>query len=615
MSAGLVGICVVGALVATPAAAEPTPGTGTRPAAAAARAAASNGLQLKVNERGRISRSVAAVASDTAAGGTLTLRKPAGATVRRAYAAVATTGFRGTRLVEPVTVDGEPIALDNEVATGISSFNYLADVTGLLKSKLDSAAAGPVTFSVVEPQPDAVDGEIFVVVFDDPAVTVDLTVSLLYGALSPTGDEYQVELATPINRGDRNTRLEMSLGISFSYQSAGTQQFSTVDVNGQRLTSAAGGEDDGADHDGALITVGGEGDAAANPADAQTGPSEPRSDDELYDLLPFVDDSDRRVTVRTANPSLDDNILLAVFTMNPPVTGITTGAGPDYVAIGDSTTTGFSIPTCREDREESAFGCVGTPPATPYPDRIAGGFDDANRVGIWGYTIREAVRDADNGRNAKGPWRPQLLEAEEARQLVTVSLGANDIRFSDVPFWLRECLARQFTTLLRSTCNEAAKTRAEAMRPDVVKMMNRLDKARSNGAEVVILLYYNPYHIRKEAGPFNLASRDCSVLWAMAEIIIANLNRVLRQEAEKHEFTLAPLSQAFSGHGAGARDSYVFGSDCDAAGAASAVKFNLGWPPVNTGDSEKEIHKRFDPHPNGKGTQTQANQVTTAVKP
>jgi lysophospholipase L1-like esterase len=624
----LTGLACVVATSSPGAAADPaTPGTAPAVAARlaapqAAAAAAASGLQLKVNERGRLSRSIAAVASDGTEGATLTVRKPASATVRGAYMAIASTGFRNTALTDPVTVDGKAVPMTNEVATGIGSYNYFADITGLVKPKIDAAPAGGVGLVVAEPKPELVDGEIVVVIFDDPAVPADQTVSLLYGALSPTGDEYQVSLASPIRKADPNTRLEMSLGISFSYQANGTQQYSSVEVGGKRLSTSAGGEDDGASHDGALITAGGDGDSAANPADPQATPTEARSDDELFDLVPYVAEGDRAISVRTANPSLDDNVLLATFTMNPPVTGISTGGGgggPGYVGIGDSTTTGFSVPTCREDRAASAFGCVGTPPATPYPDRIAADarYADEKRVGIWGYTIREAVADANKGRNAKGDWTPQLLEAERATELVTVSLGANDMRFSDVPYWLKECTVKEFTTL-KSSCNEAARKRAEAMRPDVQAMMSRLDKAKGNGATVVITQYFNPYNVRKEAGPFNLASRDCTVLWAIASIITANLNRVLGEEARKHDFLLAPLAGRFAGHGAGAKDSYVFGSDCDAAGAATAVKFNLGWPPVNGGATEREIHKRFDPHPNGKGTQAQSgtvlDQINAAVK-
>jgi hypothetical protein len=611
-------VCVMA--TALPGSAAPaTPGTDPRPSAtrlAAPRAAdaAGGGLQLKVNVRGRVSRSIAAVAGDRAAGGTLTVRKPARATVRKAYLAIASTGFTNEPLTDPLTVDGEQVAMMNEVATGIGSYNYFSEITDLVKTKIDKAPTGGVTFVVAEPQPGLVDGEIVVVIFDDPAVRADQTVSLLYGTLRPAGDEYQVSLAWPIRKSDRATRLEMSLGISSSFQSGGARQDSSVDVDGRRLTTSAGGEDDGAPHDGALITAGGDGDSSADPTDPRDTPAQPRSDDELYDLTPFVTDGDTTVAVRAANPSLDDNVLLATFTMNPPVTGIDTGTGDGdaYVGIGDSTTTGFSAPTCEQDRVASAFGCIGHPPATPYPDRIAGTgreYADERRVGIWGYTVHEAVTDANIGNNADGTWTPQLLRAEHATRLVTVSLGADDMRFSDVTYWLAQCTVERFTTI-RPSCYDAARKRAEAMRPDVQAVMTRLDAARRNGATVVVTQYYNPYNIRKETGPFTAASRDCTPLWAIAQIVTGQLNRVLGEEATRHGFRLAPLAPTFAGHGAGARDSYVFGSDCDVAGAATSATFNLGWPPsYDTSAGAREPRKRFDPHPNDAGTRAQAGQI------
>jgi endonuclease/exonuclease/phosphatase family metal-dependent hydrolase len=285
----------------------------------------SEGLQLVVNERGHLSRSIAGVTSDTTAGGTLTLNKPAGAIVRSAYMGIATTGFTATPLSDPVTVDGQPVSLDNLTLSGISSYNYFTDVTGLVKPKLDAAAAGWVSFNVAEPQPPLTDGEVVVVIYDDPSVTVDQTVSILFGALSPTGDQYSVHLASPISLADPATRLEMSLGISFSYQLGGVQQYSTVDVNNTRISSSAGGEDDGQSHDGELLTVGGDGDSTDNPPDPQALPTNPRSDDELYDLRPFVRNGSSEIDVKTTNPSLDDNVFMATFTMNPPVTTIDTG--------------------------------------------------------------------------------------------------------------------------------------------------------------------------------------------------------------------------------------------------------------------------------------------------
>jgi lysophospholipase L1-like esterase len=312
--------------MSAPARADDAPGTlpagGTASPQALAAAGPSGGLQMQVNERGHISKSVAA-----SAGSTLAIRKPTGATVRAAYLAYATTGGTSTRLTTPLTLSGQNVPLTNEVGSGISSYNYFADVTNIVKPDIDAASPGQVNLPVSEPSPSLVDGEIITVIFDDPSVLVDETVSILYGALNPSGDVYGVSLARPISLSDPNTHLEMSLGISFSYQFGGSQQYSTVDVDGQRLTTSAGGEDDGFSANGGLITVGGEGDSIENPSDPAAAPSDPRSDDELYDLRPFVHDGDQSISVATENPSLDDNVFLAVFAMNPPVTGVSTNPG------------------------------------------------------------------------------------------------------------------------------------------------------------------------------------------------------------------------------------------------------------------------------------------------
>lgn len=328
------GVIAVSALVlavtvvpaATAATSGPTPGTRTgtqlRANAQARSASGHEGLRLVVNERGHVSESEAATA-----GGVLTIVKPAGAIVRSAYLGYATTGFTDEALTTPITLLGQDVPLTNELANGIGSYNYFADVTDLVRGTIDRAPAGTVGLGVVEPQPWLVDGEVLTVIYDDPAVSVDRTVSIMYGALQPGGDSYSVHLARPIDLRDPQTRLQMSLGISFSYQSNGTQQYSTVDVNGSRLTSSAGGEDDGAPYNGALITAGGVGDSIDNPTNPQATPTNPRSDDELYDLRPFVRNGDTTIRIDTDNPSFDDNVFLAVFDMNPPVTDVITGNG------------------------------------------------------------------------------------------------------------------------------------------------------------------------------------------------------------------------------------------------------------------------------------------------
>src|SRR5262249_17268562 len=152
-----------------------------------------------------------------------------------------------------------------------------------------------------------IDGEVLAVIFDDPAQTTDNTVALLFGAQSTSGDTFSVLLGDPIDKTDPNLSLDMSLGISFGFQPSSPSQYSQVDVNGQRLTSSAGAQDDGESQNGALLTVGGLDDSDANPADPFIHSTDPRYDDELYNLLPFVNNGDTTISVNTLNPSNDDN--------------------------------------------------------------------------------------------------------------------------------------------------------------------------------------------------------------------------------------------------------------------------------------------------------------------
>jgi hypothetical protein len=53
-----------------------------------------------------------------------------------------------------------------------------------------------------------------------------------------------------------------------------------------------------------------------------------RSDDELYNLGPFIPEGSSTVEVVTRNPSNDDNIFLVLLYLNPPGTVEVEGGGP-----------------------------------------------------------------------------------------------------------------------------------------------------------------------------------------------------------------------------------------------------------------------------------------------
>lgn len=276
------------------------------------------GLNGHYTTTGRIALSVDGLGTLNPSGWVQVL-KPAGATVRAAFLAAATTGFSGAIIPNgAVTLDGAPVTWDSNVPNTIGSRNYLADVTALVAPTLNAAPAGLLNLTVGEGALSSkIDGSILAVVFDDPAQATDRTISLFFGALDVNGDAFNIGLAEPARPGDAAYVLDLSLGISFGFQDPTTRnQISRIDVNGTRMTSSAGGQDDGQSSDGALVTVGGLGDSHADPADPLAPPTNFDADDELYDLKPFVKEGDQLIRVTTVNPSLDDNIFFAALLMS-----------------------------------------------------------------------------------------------------------------------------------------------------------------------------------------------------------------------------------------------------------------------------------------------------------
>jgi PKD repeat protein len=273
-----------------------------------------------VTETGFISLSLDALGVNTGTPGTIQVDKPSGATVRAAYMAAADVwGSQGGPLPDgAVTLEGTSVSWSLHEAGNAN--HAWADVTSIVKPVVDAAPAGIVDLTVVETI--YMDGSILAVIFDDPNQTVANTVILLFGAQSTGGDTFSILLTDPIDLSDPDFGMDFSLGIAFGWQ--GSSQYSIVDVNSTRLTTSAGGQDDGYSADGGLITVGGIGDSTTNPPDpyqTPTGSPQYRYDDELYDLLPFVDDGDTNVEIDTVNPSGDDSIFFAALFMKS-ATGI-----------------------------------------------------------------------------------------------------------------------------------------------------------------------------------------------------------------------------------------------------------------------------------------------------
>jgi len=278
-------------------------------------------LIVKVTENGKISLSTDGIGMNTGAAvdtGNLRVEKPnAAATVRKAYLMSATTGFFYSTYHEgpgDVLLNGVDVfPWDLETTSSISSWNTWKDVTSIVKPIVDGAPAGIVNIPVAEANSNtaAIDGEALAVIFDDPAQPADNTIVLLFGAQDVLGDTFNVVLSEPADFTDPNFGIGFGLGISFGAQPSG--QFSNVNVNGNLLSGSAGGEDDGAHLNGALMTVGGIGDLP-NPLFPENCGSDPRCDTERYQLIPpFVNNGNTNIKVDTLNPSNDDNIFFAWF--------------------------------------------------------------------------------------------------------------------------------------------------------------------------------------------------------------------------------------------------------------------------------------------------------------
>lgn len=211
---------------------------------------------------------------------------------------------------------------------------YRTDVTSQVSSLIGGGSASPFSFKVNAESPNYdIDGEVLAIIYSNPTEQVR-TIAFLDGYSNQSGDSTAINLASPLTSAQlaaASFEATLSLGIGYSYQASSTSQHSDVDVNGSVLTRCAGGEDDGISTNGGLITVGGLGDDPTNNHNCNA--SNPRADDELYSLKPFLAAGDTQISIKTSNPSFDDNIFFAGLNLTA-VAGVNTP--PPVVSVPES---------------------------------------------------------------------------------------------------------------------------------------------------------------------------------------------------------------------------------------------------------------------------------------
>lgn len=289
------------------------PGTVQSVGGGEGRSITANGLTQLFAVTGKYVLSADAAGGNPLSAFNVDVNKPsAGATVYKAYLLGVPVWTFQPIANGCITLAATPINWDGSALNTAGSLNYYADVTAIVAPILNAAGAGLTSLAVTECATWNIDGVGLLVVFSD-ATAAPKTIVIMFGGLSSTGDNFAITLGTPIDPLAPGALLNMGLGIEFGYQ--GSAQYSTIDVNGTRLTTAAGGADDAVDTptNGNLITIGGLGDSNSNPANPFALPVDHYSDDELYSLLPLITNTTTNILVNTSNPSNDDNVFLAYF--------------------------------------------------------------------------------------------------------------------------------------------------------------------------------------------------------------------------------------------------------------------------------------------------------------
>ena len=311
------------------------------------------GLFEMIRFSGPISVSVTGSGFDTTSG-TISVDKPAGATVVAAYLTSAYNIDSATR-TDVMTLNGSPVTFSHKSllnGAGIDKYSALfADVTDLVKSDIDAAPAGTMTFPIYEGALDFGqtwynDGSELVVVYDDPAKLGTVSsVIIMFGGARSIGDSFELQFPALTNLSVQE--IWLSLGINYSAQTpVNKSQASTVEVTTssnstpETVTTTAGGADDATGW--ALLSVGGLGDSLTLPD--LTDPL--AADDELYGLNPFLNTGDTSISINTINSSFDDQIFQAVaFLDGIALEGATTvgTAAPDSEGLANTGAIEFNV--------------------------------------------------------------------------------------------------------------------------------------------------------------------------------------------------------------------------------------------------------------------------------
>jgi hypothetical protein len=291
--------------------------------------AASADLTLAGTWNGNVGLSVDGIGSNSSPVGEVQASIPVGATILKAYLYSAGTPFPWYAN-SPTTLaayNGAGITLAGNAITNFDTlmgatstradigqwYTARADVTSVVQALAAGAVTSNFSWTVSEGSLNSrIDGEVLAIVYSHASLPMG-SVALLNGGQNTGGETSIVNLGTPLT--DPNAAgFAAQLGLGISFSCCGQQ--STVEINGSLLTDTAGNLNDGlVAADGSLITVGGLGDDPGNNLGYAT-------DDELYDLRPFLSTGDTSFSIFTQNPTNDDNIFFTSLYLTGEITDV-----------------------------------------------------------------------------------------------------------------------------------------------------------------------------------------------------------------------------------------------------------------------------------------------------
>jgi hypothetical protein len=260
----------------------------------------------------------------------LFVQVPINSTIERAYFYASTSFDFGAPAISLGDTNYAGAAWTDLGTPGIAGLHaYRADVKTQMVNAIGNGDGLTFDFDVTSTDTSGhIDGAALVIVYSN-AAEQPRQISLYDGFVAVGGTTITHSLPNSPSMIYSGSPALLSLGIGFS--TGNIAQRSLVDINGRRLSSTAGGQNDGVGNGGDLITIGGFGDSPLNPPDPfHIGSLNDPYDDELYDLSlgnmvdpsPFIHPGDTQLSLRIENPGDHDDLVffagLNVMVPEPP---------------------------------------------------------------------------------------------------------------------------------------------------------------------------------------------------------------------------------------------------------------------------------------------------------